>query len=199
MAEHNAFNAGVDPVGLHNVTLIRLLICYILKNSEFPIDKETAATALYQCGIVNYFETIDAFNELINKGLISEKDGVFSLEQSGAEILNELEVELSVVVKERSMNAIKSIIEAERRKRENRVEFQKLEDGIMVRCRVPQEKFDLIDLRLYMPNEEQAEVVKNNFVKNAPLIYNFIVAAMLGNDEMLGSAIEKFMDEGLEK
>lgn len=189
---HDAFNAGVDLTGLHDVSSIKLLVCYITKKMGGYADKITVATALQQQGVANYFETLNAYSELIGKGLISEKDGVCRIEQGGEDVLRELESELPVSIKEKTPDFIKKVADDQRRKKENKVEITKQGSGVNIRCSVKQEDHNLIDLGLYMPGNEQACVIRDNFQKNASDIYNIVIAASIGDCEMLDYAVENY-------
>ncbi len=192
---YDVFNGGVDLTGLHDASLIKLLVCYITDTIKMPVDKVTVATALQRCGIANYFDTLEAYGELRQKGLISEQNGVYYIEEKGKSVLNELKNELPLTVKEKSVSCIKNLAEDQRRKEENKVEITKQGDGVNVRCCVSQQDCRLIDLNLYMPNNENACVIRDVFQKNAPDIYSIIIAASIGDCDMLTSAVENYKNK----
>ena len=65
--EYDAIDAGIDPGGLRKRSNVRLLICYIIDSVRKPIKKDLVITAMQKNGIANYFEILDAFNDLQKK------------------------------------------------------------------------------------------------------------------------------------
>ena len=68
----DAMNAGVAPGGLKSRIEIRVLICYILVNSDLPVPLEAVKEQLHFRGIANYFETAYAIADLTDNGTITE-------------------------------------------------------------------------------------------------------------------------------
>ena len=72
--EFDAIDAGIIPGGLRNRSNVRLLICYIINCVNKPVRKDLVITAMQKNGVANYFEILDAFNDLENKQNINQSD-----------------------------------------------------------------------------------------------------------------------------
>ena len=66
----DAFTAGVKPGGLNTSTEIRILLCYLIKSAG-PLTRDAMQGAVLEEQLVNYFEFVDALNELEEQGLAS--------------------------------------------------------------------------------------------------------------------------------
>ena len=64
----DAMHAGVAPGGLKSRIEIRVLICYILVNSDLPVPLEAVKEQLHFRGIANYFETAYAIAYITSNG-----------------------------------------------------------------------------------------------------------------------------------
>ena len=62
----DAFSAGVLPGGLRDKQEIKILICYLFNNFSQAMSKSDVAGILQSCGLVNYFETSQAFEEMVS-------------------------------------------------------------------------------------------------------------------------------------
>ena len=63
--EMDAWNLGIEPGGLTSKTEIKLLICYLLKSLDAPLSKLQLSDIIQGEGLANYFELIQALDELI--------------------------------------------------------------------------------------------------------------------------------------
>ena len=56
MELYDAFSAGVETGGLINTTQIRALICYLIRNLDYPLSGEQIREVLQEQEIANYFD-----------------------------------------------------------------------------------------------------------------------------------------------
>ncbi len=68
--EFDAFDQGIELGGLRNRDDIRLLICYLLKAIDKPIEKAQLNDAVLENGLANYFEINQAIGELLSNASI---------------------------------------------------------------------------------------------------------------------------------
>ena len=68
--EFDAFDAGIELGGLRNREEIRLLICYLLKTIDKPLEKSQLNDAVLENGLANYFEVNQALTELLSNASI---------------------------------------------------------------------------------------------------------------------------------
>ena len=191
--EYDAIDAGILPGGLRNRSNVRLLICYIIDSVNKPVRKDLVITAMQKNGVANYFEILDAFNDLQNKQNIiqvdNEKD-LYTVSKSGKLIAANLSDELPITIRERAMETVTELLMQERNETENVAEIVKIKNGYMVDCHVKGEENDLFAFQLYVPDSKQARLVKKNFQSNAEMIYKMMIATITHNSDFAEKTLE---------
>ncbi len=191
--EFDAIDAGIIPGGLRNRSNVRLLICYIINCVNKPVKKDLVITAMQKNGVANYFEILDAFNDLQNKQNIIQADvkkELYTVTKSGKLIAMNLSDELPITVRERAMATVTELLMQERNETENIAEIKKIKNGYMVDCHVKGEENDFFAFQLYVPDSKQARLVKKNFQSNAEMIYKMMIATITHNSDFAEKTLE---------
>lgn len=189
----DTFDEGIEPGGLREKDQIKILICYILKNTHSPLSTENIIEVLQKNGLANYFESVDALSDLIKNGnvvLDKEDKPYYTVSDSGKTISRQLESELPQSVKDRAMGAVLMLLEQEKTEKENTVSIKKTEKGYQVNCAVSDGQMDLFTFSLYVPEHTQAKAIKRNFHKNPEFIYQVMIAVLTGNKEFAADVLE---------
>lgn len=177
-------NDGVALGGLHDVEDIKVLICYLLSQTDRPVTAEFVCSVLQKCGTVNYFEASHSFAELISNGQLvpsSAGSNEYVLADSGRFIVNTLADELPVATKEISLKAYKNFLRQIDIKKENIVKLHSKDNKTYVECTVNDGDNPLLKIDMYMPNAEEAGLVRNVFYNNTDIVYQTIVALLTGD------------------
>lgn len=167
----DAMNAGVNPGGLQSRTEIRVLICYILYNLKEPIELERLKERLHFEGIANYFELAFAIADLEENGNIKvefEENGAKFYVASGysKDIVEALGNTVPFTIRERSLEIAERIISRRRNERTNKVNIEKIENAVYVTCTVMERDAELISVKLMVPDEESALIIRENFLND---------------------------------
>ena len=174
--EHNAFSAGVLPGGLTDRQEIKILICYIFDNFSCPLAKSDITDILQNYGLANYFETSQAFEEMVSAhNIMKESDDKYVISETGKMIVEELYKSLPLTVREKAVKAVEEHFNRLKSEKENKVVIRKSEKGYEITCSVLDGKFEMMKLKLYAPDILAATTIKNNFYKNPSEIYNDIL------------------------
>ena len=176
--EFNAFSDGVEPGGLRNRTQIKILITFVVSKLSEPIKNSMIIEALQLHGLANYFEVIQALDELLDNGNLSESDGRLYLTPKGALSVNELSKEIPRSVKETALADAMNLQLLEKREGENTVEVKKTENGYYVTFRVIHRDETLMELTVYAADYEQADQIKHNFLKNPSHVYSTVITSL---------------------
>lgn len=166
----------------------------MLSNLKNGLSKKDIISVLQDNSLANYFESTDAFSELVKKDniyCIDHQNQLFTVTNSGKLIADQLETYLPASVREQVINASLSLIATAKRQRENSVDIKKLENGYTVKCHISGGDLELMSINLYAPDLIQANVIKSNFQKNPELIYDCMIALMTDNKELLKNSLEK--------
>lgn len=173
--DYDALSAGVMPGGLTSRTEIRILICYILKRIDKPVPGTVLKEVLHYEGIANYFEVSYAISELEANGHIQavaeDGDKLFMASASGMEIAKSLEKNLPLTIREHSCNAINKKLSRIRYEKENKVTIKNLEKGCIVSCSVMEGEIEVLNVSLFVPDEECAQKIKDSFLDDPTSVF----------------------------
>lgn len=197
--EFNAFTAGVNPGGLLNHNDIRLLLCYLLKSVNAPLSRHMILSVIQDSGLANYFEAAAALEELREAGSLTlEQDGedpLYRIAPQGLLVADTLSSQLPVTVRERSVATALALMLRAKREQENKVTFEKLENGVFVRCHISDGDSDMMLLELRVPDLLQADLVKQRFQRDPGAIYSALLALLTGDAHLLNELKEQLKEE----
>ena len=192
--DFDAFTEGIEPGGLRNRTEIGVLICYLLNYVGKPFAKDDLIELFQEYGLANYFETVNAIAELVKNNNVAEvgdKHPQLSLTKNGQLIAVQLHETLSLTTRQKATDAIDHCLKKRKIEQENPVTITREKDGgYQVNLRVTDGLRDLMSLTLFVPDIEEANTVKETFHKNPERLYAIMLAAAVGEKDMLQKARE---------
>ena len=184
MENYDAFFEGVEPGGLRSKSEIRLLICYIICKIDSGITKNQLTEILCRKSLANYFEISQALSEVIRNGNIRS-----DFDENGEEILSptelgkantaQLEDDLPYTVKETALNAAVEMMTRFKRERENNIEIVPHGNGYDVTVSVMDGDDRLLSVTLFVADSEQAQAVKEKFLRDPVKFYSTVVALLM--------------------
>ncbi len=184
----DAFTEGVKLGGLVNKNQIKILVCYILNSVKVPLPPNILTEVFQSTELANYFETADAIKKLVDNSSIKiDENGCYMIQEKGAQVVTNLENTLPATVKETALVGVNFLLNMAKSEKENRVQIDKLDNGYNVTCHISGGDFDLMSLTVYVPDYEQAEIVKKNFHKNPEHIYQLLLATLTGSEDLAKS------------
>lgn len=194
MEDFDAFTAGVEPGGLRNRSDIGILICYMLDTAAKPFCKEDIIGIVCDNGIANYFETSAAIAELEKCGNIfcTDTDSeLYTVTDNGKMIASQLQSTLPFVIRQKIVTATLNLLAKRKIENENPVTIKKADGGgYNVTFRITDSTRDLMTFTVFMPDLSQANTVKRNFHNNPERIYQIMLAAIIGEKEMVSEALK---------
>jgi hypothetical protein len=194
-SEYNAFTGGVEPGGLRNVTEIRLIVCYILSKANGMITKENILFILQKDGIANYFEINTAITELIKNNHLETKivDDIeyYFITELGKTAVKTLQSSLPFSIKEKTAAATLELLARLKKEKENIVKIEKFNNGYYVTCDIFDGTNVLLSTKLYVTDKDQANLVKEEFINNAEIIYKAIMTLYTHDYATFGDYVSK--------
>lgn len=188
--EYDAFTGGVAPGGLRSKSDIRILICYLLKSVNAPLSGDDIINILQEKSLANYFEANDALSALVNLGNVTRnEDGTYILNPQGKSVADDLELLIPSSVRDKAVAAATAMLASAKVERENTVTTVRTENGYNVTCHISGGEMELMSLTVYVPDLYQARTVKKNFHRDPQRVYNLMLAALTGDDELMKSAM----------
>ena len=180
--ENTTFCEGIAPGGLREQPEIKLLICYLLKTLDKALTRTQINEILQEYRIANYFEVNGAMSELVNGGQVMSKiidgDEVISITSKSKIDVARIERSLPKTIREKAVKAALRILTRDRIKKESKVDIEKLEHGYHVTFTILDVGTELLKITLYVADERQIEIVKNNFFNNAVGIYSNVISSL---------------------
>ncbi len=184
MEKFDAFASGIDFGGLRNMLDIKILVCYILKSVKIPMTRTQICDAMQKTGLVNFFDTNSAIDELLKTGTILEQEYVgkphLVVSEVGGNSALELEKNLLPGVRERAVKTALNIVSRARSERENKVTIEKLEDGCNVTFEIESLGETMLSLTLNVADVLQAEQLKDGFLDDPGALYSDIIDRLIG-------------------
>ena len=177
--EMNAFDEGVAPGGLRNKAQIKLLVEFLVDSLKEPINAAMTVEALVTHDLANYFEAVQAVDELVdNRSLATDDEGFLSVTPMGKDSLRELIGELPFSVREIALADAAMIQMKARRGGENIARIEKTENGYNVICKVIHKEKSLLELTLYAAEYDQAESIRDKFIEDPAKVYSAIISVL---------------------
>lgn len=179
--EYDAFNAGIEPGGLRNKNEIKILICYIIKTIDTQISKQQINEVIQGQGLANYFEVNQAISELIQNGSLDvdkDNEDLLSITQIGKMAASTLELDLPRSVREKAIKSAIKIITIAKNEQENNVKIEQLNNGYHITFTIADKNDIMMQLKLFVADKEQIEIVKRNFFEDPSRLYSSIISSL---------------------
>ena len=179
----DVFTEGTAPGALTNEYEIKILICYLLKNVTVPLSAYQMNEVFQEYSIVNYFEFASALADLHSTGHVcvsTAEDGseVYAITELGGKTADTLESSLPRAVRDKAVSGALALLAQERLHRENTVSIEQTEDGYLVTCTVSDVGSNLMELKLFVPDDLQAQAVKRHFSEPPQSVYAQVLSLL---------------------
>lgn len=168
------------------MTLYKLMNLYMLKQVNFPLTNSQLSDFFLEHEYTTYFTLQQALNELLEAGLIRMES---SRNTSRYDITREGEDTLSFFGKKISPAIISDMdlyLKEHRFRMRNEVGiitdyYKSTNQDYIVHCEVREGKISLIDLKLSVPDKEQAEAMCSNWESKSQEIYAFAMMTLMSD------------------
>ena len=192
--DFDAFTGGVEPGGLRSKDEIRILICYLLASVNAPLSKEDIVAIVRDNGLANYFEVADAISEMAEKGLIllEEPDRRLCTASENARLIaKQLDSALPPSVRDKAVRAALNLLAKAKREQENKVEIERARNGYTVTCHISGGDADLMSFSLLVPDQRQAQMVRETFQDSPGTVYRMLLALVTGSSELAADLLRQ--------
>jgi len=169
-----------------SITNVKIFVLYLMENINYPLDFITINDIVMQTDYVMYLDFAEAFNSLLDGGLVEK------LDEDGEEKYRVTE-KGAVVASELKSDIIKSILDQSLEAAFRYLDFKKR--GIVIKCTVEKterEKYNvscafleqgecIFSQMITVDTLERAEAMKRNFYERPQAIYRGVHALLSGN------------------
>lgn len=174
---------GVGVGGVMEKYEIKILICYLLDSVHTPLTREQLNLIFQDDAYVNYFWFCDTLQDLIESEHIrvEEKDGeeTFVLLPLGKETAKRLNRNLPKSLRDNVVESAMRILARLKKERENEATIEPYGNGFWVHCIVHDVDFDLMHIKVYAPDEAQAEMIQKRFMEDPSKVYSGLMHILL--------------------
>lgn len=177
--DYNAFDQGVSPGGLRSKNQIKLLFEYLVTSLDAPLTSEIAVDALTENMIANYFEAVQALEELIANGsILRNDDNELSITEKGASTIAELIDELPVSIRERALKDAAALQLKRRLEGTTQAKIIETEDGYNTVCKILNKDKILLEITVHTVDLDQADKIRTKFIDDPADIYGKILSIL---------------------
>ena len=165
-------------------TLYKLIILYMLDKVDFPMTTSQISEFILDQGYTNYFTLQQALADMVDSDLLRVENThnrtLYHLTKNGAETIRffnkkispEIQEDIDKFLNEKCYELKEEVsVKADYYLNTNH-EFE-------VRCQIVENGVSLIDLKLTVPTETEAETIANNWARENQEIYTSILTKLL--------------------
>ena len=175
----DAFDAGVEPGGLHSNREIKLLVCYLLAGVSEPMSRESIYTVLCGNGMANFFNISAAIDDLLTlHNLTEDEQKRLTVTTVGRNAALTLQDMLPFTLRERAIDSANRLLTRLKNERENHVEIKNDERGCTFTCVVGDTQNPLMSLSLLVGDEEHAEQLRERFLDDPLSVYKAVIDSL---------------------
>ena len=165
-------------------TMYRVMILYMLNQVEYPLTNTQITNFILEKEYTNYFTVQEILSDLISTQLITAEsthnNTRYRITPYGQESLGFFHVKISDAIKE----DIRTYFQAHhfdlRQETAIFADYYKAANhGYAVRCRIQNQRTDLVDLTIHVQNRDQAEAVCRNWKRSNFDVYEMLMDTLI--------------------
>ncbi len=174
---------------IKDVPTLNILICYLMKKIDKPINTEHLYDILITTGLVNYFYYQDSIAFLLENGHITiEKDDKneenYVLMPKGRVCAKELQKYAPKSYRDNLLLAALKYFTRLKDEQEVQVEYIEEDNGCYVKAVCHDIGFNLMELKLFAPDMTQAKLIGEKIMQNPAGFYGKLIDLALNNEEI---------------
>lgn len=173
--------------GLNSVPDVKVLVLYILNYAGTPLSKDNINRIALSDGLVQYFDLCQAIDEALLTGLIdvvsSDTPDILRITEVGRQTLSMFERTLPHNVRRKNQTALLNMLADIERKRDVRSQVVRKNDGYEAVCTLLDGDDVMLEYRLFVPTQIQAQIIVDQFKNDPTGKYKSILSLLI--DEKL--------------
>ena len=179
------------PQRLYKDEQIKLILLYMLHELETALDFQTLSEIIVWDGSINYFVFNECFNQLLENGSIEKvedpngKRELYAISQQGRTSIEAVEDTLLSFVKERIMRSATRLLAFKKDGTNISSAIEEKNGGYELCCEIKNNKFNLIELKMYVDNKEEAQILQTGFEQKAEQVYSSLLALLSGDPKFI--------------
>lgn len=166
---------------------VKILLCYLLDRLDRPVPSEQLHEIALDSGVINHFYYSEAMADLIASGAVTviDENGeeTVRIEEKGrlgSEYFNRY---IPATFRRSILTAAYSYFADIRRENEISCAITDSDNGCIVKFSIKDTEFPLMEMSLYAPDREQAELIAERLKRNPSAFYSGVIGLALNNPE----------------
>ena len=165
-------------------TLYKLIVLYMLEKVDFPLTTSQISEFILDKGYTTYFKLQETLSEMVESGLLrvetTHNRTLYHLTENGAETIQFFKNKISTAIQ----NDIDEFLKENRYDLKEEVAIKSdyylnTNHEYEVRCQIVENGFSLIDLKITVPTEIEAETIASNWSRESQKIYSSLLSQLL--------------------
>lgn len=175
--------------GIKDMPTLNILLCYLLNRIERPVETEQLYEIAMETGIINYFCYQESVNYLLKNELFAKEKNdngkeYYIILPKGKICAEQLKSYAPKSCRDKIVTVALKYFARLKYEQEVKIEYIPAETGCYINIRCIDPKYDLMDMKLFAPDMEQAELVGNKIMLNPAGFYRKIIEMVLSNEEV---------------
>lgn len=168
----------------------KLLIAYFLNQIDHPCTPSQLLEIATGEGIIDYFLYTQAVKEMLDSGTLicEEREGIeqYILSKAGADGAESFKNLVPKSVRDRILACGLRLFAKLKNESSVKAGIEECKEGCMVKCSVEDNGIELMELKLFAPDREQAEQIKKRMTADTAELYSRIMdyALCAGEDPL---------------
>lgn len=176
--------------GMMNLTdtyAIKILVCFFLKQINRPITPEQLIEIATEDGLINYFIFTEAINQLLEAKtlILEERDGeqYYVLTEMARIGADDFKTMVPRAFREKILTSGLKFFARLKNENDVKISYTEQQKGWSVNVLCTEGGLTLMDLKLYAPDREQAEILGEKIMLNPVDFYGKVLDYALENEE----------------
>lgn len=173
---------------IKDLPTLNILLCYLLHRIERPVEAEQLYEIAMETGIINYFYYQDSVGYLVSNGLVSIENingkDCYIIQPKGQACAEQLKSYAPKSCRDRIVSVALKYFARLKYEQEIKIDYLPDDNGCYINIRCIDPKHDLMDMKLFAPDLEQAKLVGEKIMLNPAGFYGKIIEMVLSNKEI---------------
>lgn len=179
--------ADMADTEIKDLPTLNILICYLLYRIGKNVEVEQLYEIAMETGIISYFNYQDSIGYLIENGLITIENisgkECYIIQPKGKACAEQLKSYAPKSCRDRIVSVALKYFARLKYEHEVKVDYLPDDNGCYINIRCIDSRYDLMDMKLYAPDLEQAKLVGEKIMLNPTDFYGKIIEMVLSNKE----------------
>lgn len=165
-------------------TLYKLIILYMLNKADFPLTTSQLSEFVLEQGYTTYFKFQEAISDLVKTGLVivepTNNRSLYHLTDEGEVTLAHFENQISPAIQVDIMEYLKERHFDLKEESGAKSTYRKTALGeYQVRLLIVEDGRNLIDLKIMVPTEKEADAIATNWIRKSQMVYALTMTELL--------------------